>query len=173
MRFLLPPSRISLRSNCLLSLLCLDWLNEKFNLELELEPSWNSRLTSSNIILFLNGCFNSSTDDEVDVAEVQGLVVPAMEAAELNGEQKTSGRDRFQDIVTNVLDSDCDVNWVSRYGGDVRSVLDSFPKAEFLEKAMRENEEVGGDRSYQDATRIQSVPEEEVTYHGRNKIYTN
>jgi hypothetical protein len=85
-RFLLPPSRISLRSNCLLSLLCLDWLNKKFCLELELKPSWISGLTSSNITVFLCVCFNFSADDKVEVAEVEALVVLTIEAAKLNRE---------------------------------------------------------------------------------------
>lgn len=173
MRFLLPPSRISLRSNCLLSLLCLDWLNEKFCLELELEPSWISGLTSSNITVFLCGCFNFSADDEVEVAEVEALVVLAMEAAEMNREQKTLGRDRFQQIVTKVLDSDSEVDWISKYRSDVRSVLDSFPRADFLEKALRKNDKVRGDWSYPDTTGFQSVPEEEVTYPIRYMISTN
>ncbi|OQD86537.1 hypothetical protein PENANT_c007G00275 [Penicillium antarcticum] len=162
MKFLLPPSRICLESNCLLDLLCLDWLNGKFDLELELEPSWNTGLTSSNMIVFLSGCLKFSADDEVNLTEIEALVAPAMKAAELYRQQNILGRDRFQRIVNKILDSDSEVYWVSKYGCNIRSILESFPKTNFLEKALREKEkEDRGDSSRQDATGVQSVPEGE------------
>lgn len=164
LRFLLPPDRISLRSNHLLSLLCLDWLNQKFDLGLELESSWISGLTSSNMIVFLCGCFDSSVDDEVDIAEVEALVIPAMKESELTTRQKVSGRDRFQRIVTSILDSGSGVDWVSKHGCHVRIVLDSFPSADFLEASVRANEKFESDWSHQDTSVIQSVPNEEVMH---------
>ncbi|BCR96437.1 uncharacterized protein AKAW2_21377S [Aspergillus luchuensis] len=162
LRFLLPPDRISLRSNHLLSLLCLDWLNQKFDLGLKLEPSWTSGLTSSNMIVFLCGCFDSSVDDEVDVAEVEALVIPAMKESKLTTRQRVSGRDRLKQIVTRVLDYGIGVDWVSKHGGHVRRVLDSFPSADFLEESLRANEKYEGGWSHQDASVIQSAPNEEL-----------
>lgn len=164
LRFLLPPDRISLRSNHLLSLLCLDWLNQKFDLGLKLEPSWTSGLTSSNMIVFLCGCFDSSVDDEVDVAEVEALVIPAMKESKLTTRQRVSGRDRLKQIVTRVLDYGIGVDWVSKHGCHVRRVLDSFPSADFLEESLRANEKYEGGWSHQDASVIQSAPNEEVVH---------
>jgi hypothetical protein len=87
LRFLLPPSWISLRSKYLLSLLCLDWLNKKVGLGLELESYWISGITSSNVIVFLRGWINVSADDEADLAELEAPVMPAMKEASRLGDK--------------------------------------------------------------------------------------
>ncbi|PWY72026.1 hypothetical protein BO83DRAFT_408720 [Aspergillus eucalypticola CBS 122712] len=183
LRFLLPPDRISLRSNHLLSLLCLDWLNQKFNLGLELETSWISGLTSTNLIVFLCGCLDSSVDDEVEVAEVEALVIPATKESKLTTRQEVSGRDRLQQIVTRILDSGSGVDWVSKHGCHVRRVLDSFPSADFLEESLRANEKYESDWSLKDTSVIKSAlneePDEEpsvwlspsLSYYPQHEIY--
>lgn len=165
LRFLLPPRRISLRSNCLLSLLSLDWLNENLSLELNLEPAWVSGLTSSNIIIFLMSCFRNPADDGVNIEEVEALVITAMEESRRTWGQEFPGRKRLQEIVTRVLDSENGVDWVLKYGDDVRSVLDSFPNANFLEESLRASEKYKSDWSDQDSEVTQNLPQDEVLPH--------
>jgi hypothetical protein len=75
-----------------------------------------------------------------------------------------SGRDRFQQVVTRVLGSGSEVDWVLKYGCHVRSVLDYFPSADFLKRSLRTDKKDGDDWSHQDTSVIRNASTEEVMH---------
>ena len=94
LRFLLPKVGSNLGPNSLLTLLSLDWASAELDLGLELENVWRTNLTSSNIIIFLCECivsFDTSHSVEVDLAELEGLVIPAMRHVEVAPQPTATG----------------------------------------------------------------------------------
>jgi hypothetical protein len=106
LRFLLPKFGTNLGASRLLSLLCLDWANAELALGLEFETLWKDELTSSNLIQFSCECFVSCAPcGEVDLAEIEDLVIPAMKRVESRSEERFSGGARLHEIVNTVLRS--------------------------------------------------------------------
>ncbi|KAM5527050.1 MFS multidrug transporter [Fusarium oxysporum f. sp. phaseoli] len=123
LRFLLPAVRTRLGSNPLLSLLCLDWINQELGLGISLEALWEAQLTSPNIIMFLCRCFNMSDSDSVNLEEIEGLVLPAMRNIQSLRNRKNAGRARLQDIVYQALEDGRSVPWCANLETTLRACL--------------------------------------------------
>ncbi|KAH8654899.1 hypothetical protein BGZ61DRAFT_372921 [Ilyonectria robusta] len=157
LQFLLPTVRIS-RSNPLLSLLSLDWINEKLGLGLEFEDLWWAELTSSNIIILITECFEMADSDSVDLAEVEDLVVRAMHNTDTFANQKRPGRVRLQEIIGKVLECGRTVRWQYKFRDNITCVLQAGPSKELLEQCRRRDEALQQDTSDQNI-------------YGTNKFY--
>ena len=164
--FLLSSVRADLGSSSLVSLLCLDWANKEFNLDLELEPSWKAELTTSNIIIFFHDCFELEEDGEVDL---RSLVAPAMRATQPSPGLQVHGRLRLQQIITCVLDS----GLASRYGWNITDASKSTSKTDVLEECLRKNKFSRGKPGNQEVEVSQKVPLDEVMLRSVNPNITN
>ena len=148
LRFLLPKIGTSLGANRLLSLICLDWANTELALGLEFETLWKDELTSSNFILFFCGCFVSNAPDgEVNVADIEDLVIPAMQSVDSSNKAQLSGRARFHEIVTTVLKTGRTLDWVSVCEGSITRLTTSGPDEKLLEHCRLEDVRLQQNRS--------------------------
>ncbi|KAJ4244364.1 hypothetical protein NW762_014491 [Fusarium torreyae] len=151
LRFLLPAVGTSLGSNPLLSLLCLDYVNQELSLDLSLEALWEAQLTSPNIIMFLCRCFNMSGNDSVDLDEIEDLVLPAMRQIQPLRNQKNSGRARLQDIVYQALEDGRSVPWVHKFRDDITRVFECGPGEDLLQRCRDKDDELRQDLSNQNS----------------------
>lgn len=157
LRFLLSRVGTSLGSSPLLSLLSLDWANAELALGLEFETLWKAELTSSNIIILFCDCFASydaPPSVEVDLAEVEDLVILAMQHVESRNEQQLAGRVRLHEIVNRVLKSGHTLDWVSVYEGNIVRLFTSGPDEKLLERCQRINDRLQQDRSNRNAEEV-------------------
>ncbi|KAL8706817.1 MAG: hypothetical protein Q9201_000188 [Fulgogasparrea decipioides] len=164
LRFILPTVGTSLGTNSLLTLLSLDWANAELKLGLDFESLWKAKLTSSNIIIFFTECLIShaaSPDFEIDLAEVEDLVIPAMRHVESRNRQHLAGQVRLHEIVNRVLESGCTLDWVSVYGGSIARVFASGP-GELLDRCQRTNDRFQQDRSNRHADEVHDAQSEKV-----------
>ncbi len=154
----------SLGPNRLLTLLSLNWANAELKLGLDFESLWKAELTSTNIIMFFTECLIScatSPDFEIDLAEVEGLVVPAMRYVELRNGQHLAGQVRFHEIVNRVLESGSTLDWVSMYGSSITRLFASGP-SELLDHYQRRNDCLQYDPSNRQAEEAHDTQSEKV-----------
>jgi hypothetical protein len=164
LRFLLPAVGTSLGSNPLLSLLCLDWINQELSLGLSLEALWEAQLTSSNIIIFLCRCFNMSDSDSVDLDGIEDLVLPAMRHIQPLRNRKNAGRARLQDIVYQALEDGRSVPWVRKFRDDITRVFECGPGEDLLQRCWHKDDELRQDPSNQNNDLVHEASVEEVRY---------
>lgn len=154
----------NLGPNRLLTLLSLNWANAELKLGLDTESLWKAELTSTNIIMFITECLIScatSPDFEIDPAEVESLVVPAMRHVESRHGQHLAGQVRFHEIVNRVLESGCTLDWVSMYGGSITRLFASGP-SELLDHYQRRNDRLQHDPSNRQAEEAHDIQSEKV-----------
>ncbi|KAL9120833.1 MAG: hypothetical protein Q9187_002612 [Circinaria calcarea] len=162
LRFLLPTVGTSLGASCLLTLLSLDWANAELDLGLEFESLWKAELTSSNIILFFCECLiNTSPAVQVDLAEVESLVIPAMRQVESRNKQQLAGQVRLHEIINRVLESGCTLDWMSAHRGSIARVFASGP-GELLDRCQRRNDCLQQDQSNRHAEEAHDTQSEKV-----------
>ncbi|KAH7205372.1 uncharacterized protein BKA55DRAFT_530727 [Fusarium redolens] len=161
LRFLLPAVGTSLGSNPLLSLLCLDWINQELSLGLSLEALWEAQLTSSNIIIFLCRCFNMSDSDSVDLDGIEDLVLPAMRHIQPLRNRKNAGRARLQDIVYQALEDGRSVPWVRKFRDDITRVFECGPGEDLLQRCWHKDDELRQDPSNQNNDLVHEASVEE------------
>ena len=151
LKFLLPMVGTDLGPIRLLTLLSLHWVNAELELGHDFESLWKAELTSSNIIIFLTESLKSyatSTEFEIDLAEVEALVVPAMRHVELRFGKHLAGQARFHEIVNVVLESGSTLDWVSMYGSAITRLFASGP-GELLDHYQRRIDRLGSSSNRQ------------------------
>lgn len=154
----------SLGLNRLPTLVSLDWVNVELKLGLDFESLWKTKLTCTNIIIFITECLMScatSPDFEIDLAEVEDLVVPAMRHVESRKGQHLAGQVRFHEIVNRVLESGCTLDWVSIYGGSITRLFASGPN-ELFDHYQRRNGRLQHDPSNRQAEEAHDIQSEKV-----------
>lgn len=154
----------NLGQNRLLTLLFLHWVNAELELGRDFESLWMAELTSTDIILFISDCVVScatSTDFKIDLAEVEGVVVPAMRHVESRNGKHLAGQARFQEIVNRALESGSTLDWVSMYGSAIKRLFESDP-GELLDHYQRSIDRLQSDSIDRQAEEADDTESEKV-----------
>lgn len=137
--------------------MCLDWVSTELNLGLKLEDLWEAEINSSNIIIFFIDCF--AVDDAfvnltVDIAEVEGLVIPAIRYVDSHKGDQALGKPKLHKIVERVLESGRSLYWVSAFGEGILRVFTSGFSEKLLEHCQRKNGHLQQDRKNRNTEEI-------------------
>ena len=163
----------SLGPNRLLTLLSLNWANAELKLGLDFESLWKAELTSTNIMVFIEYLISCATspDFEIDLAEVEGLVVPAMRHVESCNGQNLAGQVRFHEIINRVLESGSTLDWISMYGSSITRLFVSGP-SELLDHYQRRNDRFQHDPSNRQAEEAHDTQSEKVLVTQELSMYS-
>ncbi|KAL5382851.1 hypothetical protein PMIN02_009818 [Paraphaeosphaeria minitans] len=138
LRFVLPKFGQIPGSDSLTSLLCLEIISTKLNLNLNFDELWKVEINSSKVIRFLVDCIEADFDRKIrkeTLTRVEAFVVSAI--CRTDREETANGRIRLQKIVERVLDSGCQLDWISLHRASIFRVFVSGPSEKFLDLCRR------------------------------------
>ncbi|KAL5371850.1 hypothetical protein DPSP01_013952, partial [Paraphaeosphaeria sporulosa] len=142
LRFVLPKFGQIPGSDSLTSLLCLEIISTKLNLNLNFDELWKFEINSSKVIRFLADCIEADSDRKIPketLTRVEDVIVSAI--CRTGREETANGKIRLQKIVERVLDSGCQLDWAPLHRASILSVFVSGPSEKLLDLCRRNDDD--------------------------------
>jgi hypothetical protein len=104
----------------------------------------------------------------VDLAEVEGLVIPAIRYVDSHKGEQVAGKLRLHKIVKRVLESGRSLCWVSACGEGILRVFTSGPSEKLLDHCQSKNGRLQQDRNNRNTEGICENSLEKKVWTARN-----